>query len=495
VISSSRWPRPSRGRLLHSALILTGAAVAARILGLVYRLVLARWLGAEGLGLFQLAFPLYITAVTWVAGGIPVAVAQLAAEGQDAPEAIWRAAARLTGITGVSAACALIVLAGPLARLLYHVPALAPLMRGLAPAVLVVGASSVLRGLFIGQQDMGPPALAQVAEPVARLLALLGLSAALSLAVEGRPVYAVGLVVVGEIAQWAVLRAAWHPSASRGPSRPRLTRRLLRLAAPVTLGRLAGSGIGLVEAALIPRWLVASGMPEATAIAWVGKLMGMALPVILFPTALSASLSTSLVPAVAEHLRRPAALRAQIATGIRTTALWSCPLTAVLVTVGAPLDDWLFHTHIGADLFVVLSGGAFFLYFDIVLSGVLRGLGRTELPLKNDLLASALEFAVLAATVLGAHQGPLGVAEAFAAGFFFSAVLNYRDVMRVTGIPIPWLEWIGPPAAAALPAVAAAWWGMHLAPAGVGSLVAAIGLALAAYAAGLWALRPLLSRP
>jgi stage V sporulation protein B len=491
--------RAPRSRLLRGALTLTLAAVTARILGLLYRLLLARWLGAEGLGLFQLAFPLYLTLVTWVAGGIPVAVAQLAAEGQWDTGAVARAAGWLTWLAAVPALAVLVLGAGPLARGLYHWPSLSPLLTALAPAVIAVAGSSVLRGVFIGRQDMRPPAASQVAEQAARVGALLALVTwATGIVPAARPLFAVFLIVLGEAVGWGILVLAWRRKrpTPRVRSIRGLTPRLIRLAWPITFGRLLGSAISLVEAALIPRWLIATGMAPADAVAWFGKLMGMALPLILFPTALVTSLGTSLVPAVAESLGDPTGTVRHVETAVRTTAIWSSVVTALLVTVGPSLDDLLFHTHLGPDLFVPLSLGALFLYFDIVFSGVLRGLGRTELPLKNDLIASLLELLVLGVLILRWHQGPVGVAVAVGIGFLLAAVLNYRDLARLITGRIRWAPVLGPSLIAALPVLPTCWILLRLwANPGAAALAGIMLAGSAVYVVGLRLLDGPWSRP
>jgi stage V sporulation protein B len=485
--------RAPRSRLLRGALTLTAAAVVARVLGLLYRLLLARWLGAEGLGLFQLAFPLYLTMVTWVAGGIPVAVAQLAAEGQWTVDAIGRAAGRLTWLAAVPAVLVLVFGAPVLARNLYHLPALTPLLPTLALAVVAVAGSSVLRGIFIGRQDMRPPAVSQVAEQASRVLALLVL---VSWYHGGpptvRPLLAVGLIVLGELVSWAILAAGWRRlrPPTRGSWRAGITHRVMRLAWPVTFGRLLGSFLSLIEAALIPRWLIATGMPPDAAIAWFGKLMGMALPLILFPTALVSSLGTSLVPAVAESLTDGALRLQHVETAIRTTALWSFLVTALLVTLGPRLDALLFGAHIGYDLFVPLSLGALCLYFDIVFSGALRGLGRTELPLKNDLVAAVAELLILGLVVLRWHWGPMGVALAVGLGFLIAAILNYRDLVRLLGMRLRWRPLVGPAFWAALPVLPTTALVAHAFPGSPGTVVlAALMVGSIVYLVGLRLLR------
>lgn len=437
--------------LWWGTLTLTVAALLARGLGMVYRVLLARYLGAEGLGLFQMVFPFYITLVTLVAAGMPVAVSQMAAEGRAAPADLWRDARRLTLWPALILMVLVVALSRPLATVLYQRPDLARLLVALTPALFMVAIGSVLRGLFIARQAMVIPAISQVLEQSVRIVLLMAALAAgvLPFALDG-PILAAWLIPVGEFASLAVL---WIGRASSGLSgRPRaasVTRGLLALAAPVTLSRLLASLVGLAEASLIPLRLEASGLSSDAAVRYFGQLMGMAFPLIFFPTALTFSLATNLVPAVARSLADARAVRRRAEEAMRGTAIWACPVTALLVMLGNRLDDLLFRTTLPGYMFLPLALGGFFMYFDIILAGLLRGLGRTEVPLTNSLIAASLQLGLIVLFGGEPGLGPPVITLAMATGFFVSFVLDLRALERVGGIRLPWIDGLTRPLLAA----------------------------------------------
>ena len=57
-------------RFVKGTLILTAAGLMVKILASVNRIFLSRLLGGEGIGLYQLAYPLYNLLVGIVAGGL-----------------------------------------------------------------------------------------------------------------------------------------------------------------------------------------------------------------------------------------------------------------------------------------------------------------------------------------------------------------------------------------------------------------------------------------
>lgn len=456
--------KSSQRRLIWGTLTLTSAALASRGLGLLYRMLLARFLGAEGLGFFQMIFPLYVALVTLAVAGTPVAVSQMVAEGQAQTRALIRLA--ITLVLSVSIPLMLLVYlwARPLAMAIYHDPQFIPLLWAISPALIAVAFSSVLRGYFIGLQRVEIPAASQVAEQLARVVIMYGILNIIGQQIPHAPLVAVILIPIGEAVSLIILAwAYWHRPPSEellGSSMPHL-RDLLKLSLPVTFSRLLGSLVAVIEAVLIPLRLERSGLSRFAAIQLFGKLTGMVLPLIFFPTALSLSLATNLVPVVAQSqaVHDMLTVRQHVRSSLSATALVGVPVTAILLIIGVQLDDLLFHAQVPTNVFIPLVVGGFFLYFDITLSGVLRGLGHTGIPFRNDLIASSVEVCLIWILAAHPHHGAQGVAIALSIGFFLSFLLNLWATVRITGERIRWANLLMRPFVATIPMVImTGWW-------------------------------------
>ncbi|HPF21751.1 MAG TPA: oligosaccharide flippase family protein, partial [Syntrophomonas sp.] len=71
-----------KGNFLKGALILSIAGAISKILGALYRIPLARLLGGEGMGLYQMAYPIYTTILSLATAGVPVAISVLVSRRQ-----------------------------------------------------------------------------------------------------------------------------------------------------------------------------------------------------------------------------------------------------------------------------------------------------------------------------------------------------------------------------------------------------------------------------
>ena len=87
----------SKDTFLKGALILTVAGIVVKLIGSVNRILLSRLLGGEGIGLYQMAYPIYLLALSISSAGIPVAISIIVAEKVALGD--WRGANRVFRIS------------------------------------------------------------------------------------------------------------------------------------------------------------------------------------------------------------------------------------------------------------------------------------------------------------------------------------------------------------------------------------------------------------
>ena len=65
---------------LKGTFILTVASLVVKVIGSLNWIFVSRVLGGEGIGLYQMAFPIYFLALTVSSAGVPVAISIITAE-------------------------------------------------------------------------------------------------------------------------------------------------------------------------------------------------------------------------------------------------------------------------------------------------------------------------------------------------------------------------------------------------------------------------------
>ncbi len=172
----------NKKRTFSGAAVLLVGSVVAKMLGALYRIPLTNILGAEGMGMYQLVFPVYALFMVLATAGIPTSLSRTVAEKRALGENVKKYFA--------VAMCALLVLGlafgllmGALSDVLAKRQGNADTRFGfliIAPAITFVCVISGFRGYFQGQMYMLPTALSNVVEQVVKLAVGIGASYALA---------------------------------------------------------------------------------------------------------------------------------------------------------------------------------------------------------------------------------------------------------------------------------------------------------------------------
>lgn len=453
---------------LGGALVLGLAGLFSRVLGAGYRIPLYRVLGREGVGLFQMAHPVYGLVLVLSTTGINVAVSKLVAEKMAAGDeaGAWRAfrvSFALLTIMGLALSVALVLAAEPIATYIVRDQRARLSIMAISPAVFFVSVMAAYRGLFQGLQQMTPTAVSQVVEQLARVVTTLVLAYILrprgvEYASAGAAFGAVTGAVVG-LAYVVLVYYRMQPRAHR-PAVPRaagvpvhtVMSRIVHLAVPVSL---AGGILGvmqLLDLVLVPARLRAAGFAGDQITALYGQLSGGAVPLVNMPTVLSAALQVSLVPAVSAALAGGslARVRDRAQTALRVTFLLMLPAVVGLYVLSREIPYLLFgDAGIGVPL-AAMAAGTLFLALQQATSGVLQGMGDTVIPMRSLLvgvLAKALvTYTLTAIPALGIRGAALGTV----VGFLVTASLNLTAVTVRLGPVIQPVDMILKPGFAAL---------------------------------------------
>ena len=79
-MSDTEKSASSNNKFLKGTLILTVSSIVVKVIGSLNWIILSRVLGGEGIGLYQMGFPIYLMAITLSSAGIPVAISIITAE-------------------------------------------------------------------------------------------------------------------------------------------------------------------------------------------------------------------------------------------------------------------------------------------------------------------------------------------------------------------------------------------------------------------------------
>jgi stage V sporulation protein B len=448
-----------RGTFVKGAVILAFTGIVVKFIGAAMRIVLAALMGDEGIGLYQMAYPVYVTLLTISTAGIPVAISKLVAEklalnNHSEAYRVYRVSLIILTITGFVISLVLACGARYFAINIAKDPrAYLPIL-AISPAIFFVTIMSAMRGFFQGHQQMVPTAISQFMEQLARVITSVALviyllSVSLEHAAAGAAFGAVtggliGLLVLVIIyyRQKSDFLESAHRQTYRGKKDTTLQiiGRIISLSIPITLGSIMVPLINLLDLAIVPARLHAAGFSTERATALYGQLTGMALSLMYFPSVIVIALAISLVPAISEAytLKNRPLMHNRIEISNRLTVLFALPSAVGLFLLSLPMLSnavtvLLYNNTEAAYPLSILSWGIIFFSFYLTTTGILQGMGYTLIPVLNMFYGAVVKVVLtwILTAIPSVHIG--GAALSTTVGFFVVAVLNIVQVARKTG--------------------------------------------------------------
>lgn len=293
-------------RITSGAAVLAIGSVLAKMLGALYRVPLTNILGAEGMGMYQLVFPVYALFMVLATAGIPTALSRIVAEKRalGQPTKKYLASAMLV-LCLVGTLCALLTfcLAKPLAKWQGNEDTYVGFMI-IAPAIILTGIISGFRGWFQGQMYMLPTAVSNVLEQVVKLSLGIGLSVAF---MPKGLIYGVSGAVLGVTASEAVTvvyMLVTYIVRGRKDEKEKLrvgadeSRAMFKVAFPIAIVAILMPLSNFFDSIIVVNMLKIFGHSQSVATARYGILSGPVNSLVNMPIVAIMSLAVAIVPSV-----------------------------------------------------------------------------------------------------------------------------------------------------------------------------------------------------
>lgn len=440
-------------RFLKGAMILTLAGLIVKVIGALSKVFIARILGGEGIGLYQMAYPIYQIIVAVAASGVPVAISimiadKLANKDMVGVSRIFKTSFVILFFVGLLFSLALYGSAQSMVSSgLVTDPRALLAIQALAPGLFIVTMLACFRGYFQGFQYMVPTGVSQIFEQTFRVttmvvLAYLLIDKGLDWAAAG----ATFATLPGVLAGFLILlffygrqKKVRQDLLSQGHTSNQvesvwsILKRLGLLAIPVSLANIVLPLVTAIDLYIVPQSLMDVGYYMKEATTQYGYLAGMATSLVGLPVILTQSLASSLVPAVSEaySLKQVKDVKGRARTAMKVANLFTIPACVGLSVLALPVSELLYATPHAGPVIAVMSLTIIFIGMQQVTAAVLQGLGRTVIPMAT--IALGLVLKVILDELLTPMIGINGAAWATNATFAFAAAANFWFLRRYVG--------------------------------------------------------------
>lgn len=452
--------------LLKGAAVMAVAGIIVKVLGAVFRIPLANFIGPVGMANYSPAYSLYSFLLVFATAGLPVAISKMVSERYAVgefreAERVFKLSRTLMIIIGIIGFFVLFIFSDMIAGLI-NVPGSALSMKATAIALLLVPIMSSYRGYFQGMQEMAPTAMSEVAEQTFRVFCGLTLAGILMASQYetmgytaeqrgaaggcfGASAGAIGglivMLIVYMIARPKIKKRIRNDRTSRRESTGTILKKIAVIAIPITLGAAIMPIVNLIDAGIVTTRLLESGWDSIAAESLYGQLTGFASPIIQFPQVFMMAIVMSLVPMVsaANRVGDKHELHNHISLGLRMTTIIALPSAVGMFVLAEPILTLLYSSQkasaiSAAPCLQIFSIGFIFLAIITTMTGALQGIGKQHIPVINLCIGVLAKFVVTWTLTAIPAINVKGAAVGSAVAYLIAMSLDLIAIKKYSGI-------------------------------------------------------------
>ena len=392
-----------KNQIIKGTLVLTIASLLSRALGFLYRIFLSNLIGAKGMGIFQLIFPVLGFCVALCCGGIQIAVSRFVAESKSnsGRYMILISSIIMSMVLSVTTGIFLYYFASPICLHIIKSKDCTELIKYAAFTIPLTTFHSCISGYYLGLKKTFVPAASSVFEQIVKVVSvyIMGL-VWVQQGIELTPMIAVYTMIISEAGGFIFCTIAITAERKYKFKISELfssIKKLFSVSYILTINKIMITFLGCFEAILVPIVLEKSGLSTDDALSIYGVLTGMAIPVITFPSSINTSVSTMILPTIADANTSNKKSRVRKTTEV---SIWFSLVMGIFC-----IGMFSFYGNfIGGSIFGHPEAGEYiktlawlcpFMYLSITMGSILHGLGKTNIAFVHNVVGTLIRLSCL----------------------------------------------------------------------------------------------------
>lgn len=396
IFAKNKYAKYMKKIIFNGATSLFLAGLIGKLFGAIYRLPLSNLLGAEGMGLYQMAFPIYSFLLTFITGGVSVYLTKKIAKHRANNDVLlinkeFYLAKRTTFIYGLVVFLFLILFAYPLSLLQGNSDSVLGYI-AISLGVVFACNLSAYRGYFQGYGNMMPTATSQLLEQFVKLV--LGLVFA-GVFVKYGTIYGVLGALVGislsEVFTYVYFK--FKIKNEKNIFNPSLIlndyKQFIKGVWPLSLTCMILPLSNVIDSFLIINLLSNTGFSLVFATSMYGIESGMILPLINMPNILISAIAVATMPNLSYKLAKNEDVSKDINNMLKLALMFILPCMIGLSMFAEEILRLIFTSLTTSQVFIASNllrlsvVEMFFLCFVTITNSILQSVNKEKVPLKN----------------------------------------------------------------------------------------------------------------
>ncbi|MCD8040323.1 MAG: oligosaccharide flippase family protein [Clostridia bacterium] len=409
-------------------------SIIEKSISFLYRIVLSRVIGAEGVGIYQIALSVFAVFLTAASSGVPVTVSRLITK-QNAVGGGSRHAVVTAGIVSTLMftvpACIIIFAGRNFFGFLFSDSRCLNVFLIILPGLILTSVYSVMRGTFWGNKDFLPYSLIELAEDAFMVVLGCILITGATDAADGASRAAIA-VFVSYIFSFIVSLGWYFHKGGRLVNPKKQLKPLLASSLPITAMRTSTSLLNSLVAVLMPFLLVRiCNMTNSDAVSLYGVAAGMSIPILFIPSSLIGSIAVVLAPELSENFYRNKTerLKDDVEKSLRAAVFIAFLLIPLLFSLGVTMGNVLFSDSLSGEIVKNCCIILLPMCISMITNTILNSMNREKQTLIYYFAGAAAMIACIAAFT--SFAGIYSYVTGLGASFVVTAALNLRLLKKL----------------------------------------------------------------
>lgn len=425
--------------IFKNVALITAFTFLTRALGFFFRVYLSRAIGAEALGIYQVALSVFLVLLTLVSSGFTLIISRTTASlrvGKNKREiGSLISSSLLLGLVVSVILCLIVFLFRNIFANLFTDQSCIHILIILMPSLIFSSVYCVFRGAMWGNNNFFGLCVTELFEQVIKIVVcVLLLASGMSVLENALSVAWSFTISCVASAILVTLLYFFYGGSLDKPSK--VYRQVLRQSAPITAVRVTSSFVQPLIALILPAMLMASGFTSSQSMEMYGVAVGMALPFLYIPSSIIGSLATAIVPDISTALAKNDTkhIEKRVQSSIVFAVFVSFLLIPVFIAIGDKFGLFIYKNALSGSLLQFSAWIMLPIGITNITASILNSVGLEVRSFINYVIGAIFMF--LALFILPKYLGINALFIGIGASAITSSILNLRMIRKKLGISV-----------------------------------------------------------
>ena len=425
--------------IFKNVFLITLFTMLTRALGFFFRIFLSRTIGAEALGIYQVAMSVFMVFLTVVSSGFTLVVSRMTAgyrvnEDKHSIGSLV-SACTILGLVLSFCLCLIIFLFRSVFTNLFTDENCINILIILLPSLIFSSIYSVFRGAMWGRDNYFALCISELFEQVIKIVFFVLLLASGMTAIEYAMSAAWSFTLSCVLsAFFVVLLYFFYGGKLNRPTK--IYKTVIRASSPITAVRVVSSLTWPIVALILPNKLISAGYTPTQAISLYGIAIGMTFPLLFLPSAFVGSLATALVPDISMAMTKNDKnhIEKRVHSSMDFAMFISFLIVPTFMAIGNKFGLLLYNNAISGKLLQFSTWIMVPMGINNIATAVLNSVGLEVKSFSNYLIGSIFLF--LSILILPKFAGINSIIIGIGLSTLISCILNVNMLKRKLNIKL-----------------------------------------------------------